>query len=167
MKRINPLLTANNPAPIPGCHAARRLLRTVLFYEACLLCTSGINLNEKKWILIKRLNKPCYHTGRHAFRTVLWLFRPDQSNTRIPPVSWKCVMNTGVLEIRPKAKEYNAERDGHCRTCTTSPCPNTNGTGYSHIPCTYRLSQSDCRRCDSTSRALTVCLPVRHLHLRN
>ena len=21
MKRINPLLTANNPAPIPGCHA--------------------------------------------------------------------------------------------------------------------------------------------------
>jgi hypothetical protein len=31
MKRINPLLTSDNPAPIPGCHATRRLLRTVLW----------------------------------------------------------------------------------------------------------------------------------------
>jgi hypothetical protein len=26
MKRINPLLTANNPAPIPGCHASVKVI---------------------------------------------------------------------------------------------------------------------------------------------
>jgi hypothetical protein len=39
MKRINPLLTANNPAPIPGCHAPVK----VVAHSAVVIYTSPIS----------------------------------------------------------------------------------------------------------------------------
>ena len=45
MKRINPLLTANNPAPIPGCHVSE---------DCCTQCCGPLDLTGN---LIT--NSPC------------------------------------------------------------------------------------------------------------
>jgi hypothetical protein len=56
MKRINPLLTANNPAPIPGCHAPVKaiahsavvnLTSPILEHEGLPLCMNTDVLESK------------------------------------------------------------------------------------------------------------------------
>jgi hypothetical protein len=47
MKRINPLLTANNPAPIPGCHAPVKAI-----------AHSAVVISLKRVYCVKKLINP-------------------------------------------------------------------------------------------------------------
>ena len=55
MKRINPLLTANNPAPIPGCHAPEGCcaqccgpldLARLLTESSCVMTTEVLDIRQ-------------------------------------------------------------------------------------------------------------------------
>jgi hypothetical protein len=47
MKRINPFLTTDNPAPIPGCHSPVKTVLSVSLSLNRVYCEKLINLDEK------------------------------------------------------------------------------------------------------------------------
>jgi hypothetical protein len=83
MKRINPLLTANNPAPIPGCHAPGRAIAhsaVVFLSHVFLLLRLALSLSQ-----------------------VLLLFKPEikapeRGSATDVPLSQKCGYASGLEE---------------------------------------------------------------------